>query len=123
MWWKKKRKSIFDIQKEIQEEEVKKICTEDEEKAKKLGIDLGTVRFLPEVVYIEPALYPLAHPTLEYMWRTDKEGNLYRINMRIAKIIEFHTVEEQKRERPDSLFVMGDKLYAECEGYLKEVKL
>lgn len=115
--------SILEIERKQQEEDVEKECAEDEEKAKELGIDLGAIRFLPEAIYIEPTLYPLAHPTLEYMWRTDTEGNLYRINMRIPKIIEFYTVEEQRRGKPHSLFVMGDTLYAEREGHLQEVVL
>ena len=114
---------IFEIEKRVADEEAEKICTEDEEKAKKLGIALETVRFLPDAVYTEPSVYPSVSPPLEYRWRSDKEGNLYRINMRIVKIVEFHSVAEQ-RERPDShLFVMGDKLYAEKEGLLEEVVL
>ena len=124
MWWRSRgHKTIFEIEKEIQEEEVKKKCDIDEKKAKKLGIDLEAVRFLSEPRYITPTFYPLICPTLEYMWRKDGEGNLYEINMRIAKIVSFYTAEEQKKQRQAtySLFVMGDKLYAEKNGHMEEV--
>lgn len=116
-----KMKTIFEIEKEIQEKEVKKICAKDEEKAEKIGINLKSVCFLPEPIHIISTLYPLACPTLEYMWRTDEEGNTYEINMAIAKIVGFYNIDEQKPQKPIRLFSMGDALYAENEGRIEKI--